>query len=76
MVCLSVDNVLHRMRLTKDYFVYGVIEELKIVPKPTVTKLVTVNIVPDVNQKYSKGIYLVCKYRGYCSVKNVSSKRQ
>ena len=42
------------MRFTEDYLVYGVVEELKIAPKLTVARLITVNIVPDVNQKYSK----------------------
>ena len=54
LVCLYVENELHKMRFTEDYFVYGVVEELKIAPKLTVARLITVNIVPDVNQKYSK----------------------
>ena len=71
LICLSVENILHRMRFTEAYFVYGVIEELKIVPKPTVARLIAVNTVSGVKQKFSKGIHLICKYRGSCSVKNV-----
>ena len=51
LVCLYVENELHKMRFTEDYLVYGVV---KIAPKLTVARLITVNIVPDVNQKYSK----------------------
>ena len=54
LVCLYVENELHKMRFTEDYFVYGVVEELKIVPKLAVARLITVNIVTKKKQKCSK----------------------
>ena len=44
LVCLSVDNLLHRIRLTADYSKNEVLGKMKLSPKSTISGPLTVNI--------------------------------